>query len=166
MNELDLWSRVHALLDARCDPLADAEVQAWLADDVEAMASVVALRAVVCTLPRRRTMARVAVAAALVMVAIGGVWAVWWSERTAASRAAPVAAQPAVQPGPLPFPDVLRGDFVRAFTATVEVLGDDASVTVTRTEHNVTCERRTHWIAASPDSRVTLEVCTLDTNLR
>ncbi len=166
MNERDLWPRVHALLDARRDPLADAEVQAWLADDVEAMASVVALRAVLSTLPRRRSVVRVAAAAALVVMAIGGAWSAWRWQRTAASRAAPVAAQPADQPSPLPFPDLLRGDFVRAFTATVEVLGDDASVTVTRTEHNVTCERRTQWVAASPDSRVTLEVSSLDTNLR
>ncbi|MEZ5965926.1 MAG: hypothetical protein R3F56_18975 [Planctomycetota bacterium] len=108
-ESFDPWARVHALLDARCDPLADPAICAWLENDAGALQALVELRARLAEVarpaerspgvgpaeladagrrqrmdgaaaPRGRRL-RAAAAATSLVVAVALVWAFAWSDR-------------------------------------------------------------------------------------
>lgn len=194
MNEDPRWQRVHALLDAREDPLLDPAVSAWLADDHAALATVVSLRARLQALPRshrrgrprasprasRRAAAAALVVAALAVAAAVGAEALWGGSRPTADRtvdrrvdrtadrtaaAASSAAPTTPALAPLPAPAHARDRRVLHFTASSEVLGDGVQLAVSRTDGTLLTEQRTRW-AATPERGVHLEVCVLEVDPR
>lgn len=140
MNEEDLWTAVHAHLDAGRDPLDDPAVQAALLADAEALETFVALRGALAGValsgaaasPRRARRWRplVAAAAALVVVVAS---VVYWP-----ARRAPDAAP---NGDPLPMPNFATTGAVRRCVAELCVQAGDKLVWVRREEGVLTRQR-------------------------
>ena len=138
MNESELWTAVHAHLDAGRDPLDDPAVQAALLADAQALERVVALRSVLSGValagaaasPRRARPWRPLVAAAAALFIIGTLVGCW-----PARRALDLA------PGTLPLPKFATEGTVRHVIAELCVQAGDKTVWVQREEGVFTYQR-------------------------
>lgn len=177
-GDAEKWARVHELLDQRLDPLADAEVVAWLREDAGPLAAVVSLRAHLAGLAvrrRPRVALRVAAAAAVV-VGVISMWFVLRRDRGEADSGRPnseiraadagAALTAPADPTPLPWPTLAPGQLVRRFAASTEIRGDDGSLSVTRVDHALVTERFTRWWAAKAEHHARYELSLLEIDPR
>jgi hypothetical protein len=104
--------------------------------------------------PRGRRRAAAAAAAIAVLGLLG-----WALVRGAVrSPASPGIPSPSLQVLP-------AGPYIRSFTATVELRGEDGTYAVTRRDGAHVTELQTRW-TTSPAAHVVCEVCSLETSLR
>jgi len=149
------WDRVHDLLDARRDPLADPQVQAWLEVHPDQLAEVVAVRAATATLAApvaARLGLRLAVAAVVLLAAAAVALRGRWSG----------------SPAPLPSPRIAAGGAVLSLRLEIEVLGCNESVRMRDDMGTLVRTRTTSFTRslADPAFPPRIEVCVLENQRR